>query len=357
MPGEPERRLLPARFCRECGQEYLHGRAGPRRSTASVVIAPPRASTIQATRTTDTGSSTSTISPWPRRSRCAAGPAARTTGSRTRRREPACRQARRKDVPVARPCRRRRRRATDSRHRCSRSVHPGTVQVLPALRRELRVAGAAELGKLATLGTEGRSSAVTVVAASIVRSLQSMPTADIAEDARKLLDLHRQPAGRLAAGRTLQRLRPGRPAAGGALPGALRSRREFGLDTDRLAASGLEALGLDPPSYARSPGGTFDARADATRALRERPGLPAATGSARGWRVTLPNLEQSGLLVIDYPFARRARCGASDCGPAPIRSSQRDGGRTTRRGHRRTLLDDSGASLAIEVGLPRRRVV
>ena len=81
-----------------------------------------------------------------------------------------------------------------------------------------------DFAKLATLDHEGRSSAVTVVSASIVRSLKSLGADELSQGARKLLTFvdNRQDAS-LQAG-PLQRLRPGRAAARRAVPGARRSR-------------------------------------------------------------------------------------------------------------------------------------
>jgi ATP-dependent helicase YprA (DUF1998 family) len=75
-----------------------------------------------------------------------------------------------------------------------------------------------DFGKLATLDAEGRSSAVTVVSASIVRHLRAVPADELDPQARKLLTFvdNRQDASCRPA---LQRLR-GQPAAGGPYGGA-----------------------------------------------------------------------------------------------------------------------------------------
>ncbi len=82
-----------------------------------------------------------------------------------------------------------------------------------------------DFGKLATLDAEGRSSAMTLLSASIVRSLRAVPADELARSGPQAADLRRQPAGRQPAGRPLQRLRPGHPAARRAVPRARRSRR------------------------------------------------------------------------------------------------------------------------------------
>ena len=164
----------------------------------------------------------------------------------------------------------------------------------------------ADFGKLATLGAGGRSTATTILGLSAVRELRADD--DACARGAQAAELHRQPPGRLAAGRALQRLRRGRPAARGAVPGGRRAPAHDGLAPRRArrsASSTRSALPLE--RYADDP----DVKV--RRATRDRAGaarrarLPRSTATCeRGWRVTSPNLEQTGLLEIDYDVARRA---------------------------------------------------
>ncbi len=155
-----------------------------------------------------------------------------------------------------------------------------------------------DFSKLATLDQEGRSSAVTVLSASIVRSLRAVPAADLDASARKLLTFvdNRQDAS-LQAGHfndfvQVAQLR-------GALSAAL-SAAPTGLTHEVVAQAVTAALGLDPPQFAANPEAKFSAKEAAERALRQVVEYRLYADLKRGWRVTMPNLEQTGLLKVDY---------------------------------------------------------
>ncbi len=84
---------------------------------------------------------------------------------------------------------------------------------------------------------EGRSTATTILSLSAVRSLR--PGREPAGEGAQAAQLHRQPPGRLAAGRPLQRLRRDRPAALGPLPRRARRRRRRACSHDDAHAAGL----------------------------------------------------------------------------------------------------------------------
>ncbi len=67
---------------------------------------------------------------------------------------------------------------------------------------------------------------------------------------------------------------------------------------DKLA----EALALQPADYLAAPEGL--ATRSGSSALRRVLEYRAITDLQRGWRVTLPNLEQTGLIVVDYPLVK-----------------------------------------------------
>jgi len=153
-----------------------------------------------------------------------------------------------------------------------------------------------DFAKLATLDQEGRSSAVTVVSASIVRSLKALPPDALGADARKLLTFvdNRQDAS-LQAGHfndfvQVTQLR-------GALHAALAARD---LTHEVVAPRVTEALGLAMGDYAANPQARFAARELTERALRNVVEYRLYTDLQRGWRVTMPNLEQTGLLHVRY---------------------------------------------------------
>ena len=76
-----------------------------------------------------------------------------------------------------------------------------------------------DFAKLAKLSAEGRSSAMSLITASIVRTLRTWE-GDLDDKSPQAARVRRQPPGRLAAGRAFQRFRAGHPAARGAVPGA-----------------------------------------------------------------------------------------------------------------------------------------
>lgn len=151
--------------------------------------------------------------------------------------------------------------------------------------------------KLATFAAEGRSSAVSLISASVVRSLRGQQ--DIDERARKLLTFvdNRQDAS-LQAGHfndfaQVTQIR-------GALYRALAAAGPEGLRHDVLPKAIEEALALPMDAFARHPGAKYSQREYARSALRTVLAYRANADLERGWRITMPNLTQTGLLRFDY---------------------------------------------------------
>jgi hypothetical protein len=154
-----------------------------------------------------------------------------------------------------------------------------------------------DFAKLAKLSAEGRSSAMSLITASIVRTLRTWE-GDLDSRARKLLAFvdNRQDAS-LQAGHfndfvQVTQLR-------GALYRAL-ERAPGGLTDEVVGQRVTEELGLAMADFARNPGAKYSQRDEAWRALREVTGYRLYLDLERGWRVTMPNLEQTGLLRIVY---------------------------------------------------------
>ncbi len=85
----------------------------------------------------------------------------------------------------------------------------------------------------------------------------------------------------------------------GALSQALAT-APLGLTHDAVAQQVTAALGLAFADFAVNPGAKFSARESAERALRQVVEYRLYTDLKRGWRVTMPNLEQVGLLLVHY---------------------------------------------------------
>ncbi len=205
-----------------------------------------------------------------------------------------------------------------------------------------------DFAKLATLDQEGRSSATTLISMSIVRSLRAIPEGALDANARKLLTFvdNRQDAA-LQAGHfndftevTMVRGALYRAAVKAVADG------EEGLFYDDIPAKVTRALGLAPGDYATHPGEDPALRRRTESALRDVVNLRVFLDLERGWRVTMPNLEQVGLIEVSYlgldGVAAREELWR-DCFPA-----LRDAASDVRAQVCRVLLDEMRRSLAID---------
>lgn len=203
-----------------------------------------------------------------------------------------------------------------------------------------------DFARLASLDQEARSSATSLVTASIVRALNAVPREALDPRARKLLSFvdNRQDAA-LQSGHfndfvQVAQLR-------GALYRALSQAGDEGISHEDLATRVTEALGLAPADYARASDPTPTLARNAARTLRDVIAFRLYLDLERGWRVTMPNLEQTGLLSIDYPdlawlAAQQDRWAGTS---APLREAT-DGQRAEIM---RVLLDQMRWALAIDV--------
>jgi DEAD/DEAH box helicase len=155
-----------------------------------------------------------------------------------------------------------------------------------------------DLTKLASLSTEGRSSATTILTLSAVRYLLSEPV-ELPTRAKKILGFtdNRQDAS-LQAGHfndfvQILLLRGGLLAAIEAAP-------EGALTDEILTQRAFAHLRLDDAEFASNPQAKGVAAESARRALRDVLGYRLYFDLRRGWRITNPNIEQLGLLRIDY---------------------------------------------------------
>ncbi len=170
--------------------------------------------------------------------------------------------------------------------------------------------------RLTTLGSEGRSTATTIMSLATVRYLRE--DGRLPDHARKLLSFtdNRQDAS-LQAGHfndfvqiTLLR---------SALWRALQDAGPGGLTHDRVPQRVFEALALPFGTYALDPDLRGPARLDTDRVLRDVLAYRLYRDLQRGWRITQPNLEQAGLLSIEYdslPDLAADESMWSDCHPA-----------------------------------------
>lgn len=165
-----------------------------------------------------------------------------------------------------------------------------------------------DFAKLTELSSGGRSTDTTILSLSLIRRLRK--DNDLAQKARKLLSFtdNRQDAS-LQAGHfndfveiTLLR---------SALYRAVHDVGEAGISHEQLTQKVFAALNLPISYYASDPEVRFAQKAETDRALREVLGYRIYRDLKRGWRITSPNLEQSGLLKIEYASLDEM-CAAED---------------------------------------------
>ncbi|KWX01822.1 DEAD/DEAH box helicase domain protein [Carbonactinospora thermoautotrophica] len=337
VPGEREKILLPLAFCRECGQEYLV--VARTEQGGTVTYGPRQEQDVSGGDAANGYLYVSTEHPWP-------------------------------DDPVVAG------RLPDS---WVANGDDGDSYVLPRLEKYLprpvwvgpdgteRPAGEGlraayvpspfrfclrcrvsyeqtrghDFAKLATFGAEGRSSAVSIISASIVRSLRE---SDLDRKTRKLLTFvdNRQDAS-LQAGHFNDFVQVTQ------LRGALyRAAREAdGLCHDDVAQRVAAALGLDLPDFAQNPDVKFSQREAVWRAFRQVIALRVYLDLERGWRVTMPNLEQTGLIRFDYvdlaEIAAEPECWAD------VHPVLRDDDPAHRAELGRIVLDEMRRALAVDV--------
>lgn len=156
-----------------------------------------------------------------------------------------------------------------------------------------------DIGKLSTLGFEGRSTSTTMLVLSILRHLAEQHGED--QVPRKLLDFtdNRQDAS-LQAGHFNDFVQVSLLRSG--LYRAVEAAGEQGITYTDLAEKVFLSLGLPLVEYAQNPDARRAAKDEIDRALREVLAYRLYGDLQAGWRFTSPNLEQVGLLEVDYPF-------------------------------------------------------
>ncbi|MCC6623564.1 MAG: DEAD/DEAH box helicase [Deltaproteobacteria bacterium] len=202
-----------------------------------------------------------------------------------------------------------------------------------------------DFGKLATLGSEGRSTATTITSLGLLRELRD-PRQGMPDHAKKLLAFtdNRQDAS-LQAGHFNDFVAQG--LVRGATSRALREAGPGGLLHDQILPRLFDALALPLSSYALNPDVEFLQREDTERALRSVLGHLFYADLRRGWRITSPNLEECGLLEVEYRSLRELAASSRhwQASPPPLALATPE----QRYAIARTLLDYLRRELAIRV--------
>lgn len=154
-----------------------------------------------------------------------------------------------------------------------------------------------DFAKLGQLGSEGRSTATTILGLTTIRNLRA--DTELNPRARKLLSFtdNRQDAS-LQAGHFNDFVEVGLLRA--ALYRAVEAAKESGIRHDELTQRVFESFDLPLEQYAVDPTVKFVALTNTQRAFRNLLGYRLYRDLQKGWRITLPNLEQCGLLNIEY---------------------------------------------------------
>ncbi|RIL09302.1 hypothetical protein DCC79_11475, partial [bacterium] len=200
-----------------------------------------------------------------------------------------------------------------------------------------------DYSKVASLSSEGRSTATTVLSITTVDALRD--AAALPAGARKLLSFtdNRQDAS-LQAGHFNDFVEMVLLRA--ALLKAVRGAGTDGLTYDQLDHRVFEALAIPFEAYAADRDVRGPRRTEIERAMRQVLGYKVYRDQKRGWRVTSPNLEQCGLLRIRYEGLEEAcEHPSSWMGLHPALAGARPAARLAVA---RTLLDHLRRSLAIK---------
>lgn len=340
VPGDRGRVLLPLVFCRECGQDYYCVRRQRDSDEAQWTYLPRDLGDRLSTDTSTAGFLyLKSSAPWPD-SGAELFERLPDDWLEVHRDVPRVRRDRRPWLPLPKGV------ALDGHERPT----GGLRHFLPAPFRFCLNCGVAygsrqtsDFGKLASLATEGRSSATTVL--SLAAILQLRADSSLEERARKLLSFtdNRQDAS-LQAGHfndfvEIGLLRSALYRAAAAHPNGLRH--------DELAQCVFDALNLPKALYARDPEVRFQALEETRHALRQVLQYRLYRDLKRGWRVTSPNLEQCGLLSIEY--GSLAELCAAEEEWAALHPALAGASAATRAAIATTLLDQMRRELAIKV--------
>lgn len=222
-----------------------------------------------------------------------------------------------------------------------------TLHFCPSCKTSYESTAQSEFSRVASLGTEGRASAVSVLSQAVVRTLREASGLD--SEARKFLVFsdNRQDAS-LQAGHFNDFVLVGlvRSALYQAVLRQQHRCPDEPLTDDDLGQRVVGCLKVEISDYARNPEVDYAARRKVDKALRESVAYRVWADLRRGWRITMPNLEQTGQLLLTYAglaeFAKDERkwadTGLSLAGAEP----------DTRQLIMKTLLDEMRRHICIE---------
>lgn len=292
-PGDRSKALYPLVFCRQCGQAYYRVERGG--DSAAGALRPR----LQFDRSTNDDSEPgylylSTSAPWPADSGSVLERVpedwieTRPDGSRRIRPQRPVPQLTRVSPDGA---------ADDDGLEVAFVPAPFRFCLNPTCRVAYSPRQKSDIPKLATIGVDGRSTATTILGITALAQLRADNRLEA--KARKLLSFtdNRQDAS-LQAGHFNDFVQVGMIRSG--LLTALRTAGDGGLRYDEIVQRVERAMNLPSELFANNPELRGAALDETRRALRSVLSYYLYRDLERGWRVTSPNLEQCGLLRIEY---------------------------------------------------------
>ncbi len=308
VPGDRDRVLLPLVFCRECGQEYYIVREVQDEASGGSFLVPRDLTDRSNEGGTPGYFHYSTEQPWPSNDEKQKFDRIPTDwleehprlGVRVKKNQE-------RNLPRAMSVTRNGRVTTEEDGLKGHFI-PTPFRFCLCCGVAYNARQSSDFGKLTALGSEGRSTATSILSLSVIRHLRESKI--LQPEAQKLLSFtdNRQDAS-LQAGHFNDFVEVG--LLRGALFAAAEKAGAEGLQHDVLTQRVFEALNLPVEAYASNPSVKFQAKNDTDKALRNVLGYRLYRDLKRGWRVTSPNLEQCGLLEISYP-ALDELCSAED---------------------------------------------
>lgn len=153
-----------------------------------------------------------------------------------------------------------------------------------------------EFSKLSRLSSEGRSTATTLLCLSTVSRLKQVFTGEKAQAAKILSFTDNRQDASLQAGHFNDFVQISFLRA--ALLGALRNKGQ--LTHGELVSEVIKQMGISQKDYAREVAEFGRGKTRNEKAFQELIEYRLYEDLRRGWRIVQPNLEQCGLLVIEY---------------------------------------------------------
>jgi hypothetical protein len=222
-----------------------------------------------------------------------------------------------------------------------------TLHFCPTCKTSYESAAQSEFSRVASLGTEGRASALSVLSQAVVRTLREVDDLDV--EARKFLVFsdNRQDAS-LQAGHFNDFVLVGlvRSALYQAVLSQQQKSPDEPLADEDLGRRVVECLKVEIADYAQNAEVEYAAKTKVVRALRESIAYRVWADLRRGWRITMPNLEQTGQLLLTY-------AGLSDLAKDEAKWASKgqtlaDAEPATRKLIMDTVLDEMRRNICIE---------